>query len=48
MTVSKEVTGISTILTDKADSHIFDLQGRQLNSVPAHGIYIQNGKKYVK
>ena len=48
MTVSKEVTGISTILTDKADSRIFDLQGRQLNSVPAHGIYIQNGKKYVK
>ena len=47
MTVSKEVTGISTILTDKADSRIFDLQGRQLNSVPAHGIYIQNGKKVI-
>ena len=48
MTVSKEVTGISTILTDKADNRIFDLQGRQLKTVPEHGIYIQNGKKHVK
>ena len=48
MTVSKEVTGISTISTDKADNRIFDIQGRELNSVPEHGIYIQNGKKYVK
>lgn len=29
-------------------SAIYDLQGRQLQSVPQHGIYIQNGKKYVK
>jgi len=40
---------ISTINTDKAvDNRIFDLQGRELQSVPEHGIYIQNGKKYVK
>ena len=29
-------------------SAIYDLQGRQLQSVPQHGIYIQHGKKYVK
>ena len=48
MTVSKEATGISTIETDKADNRIFDLQGRELKSVPENGVYIQNGKKYVK
>ncbi len=42
-------TGISTINTDQnVDNRIFDLQGRELQSVPEHGIYIQNGKKYVK
>ena len=42
-------TAISTITTDQAvDNRIFDLQGRELQSVPEHGIYIQNGKKYVK
>ncbi|MBO4721400.1 MAG: hypothetical protein J5629_00535 [Muribaculaceae bacterium] len=40
---------ISTIAVDQpADNRIFDLQGRELQSVPEHGIYIQNGKKYVK
>ena len=29
------------------DNRIFDLQGRQLFSVPEQGIYIKNGKKYV-
>lgn len=48
MTVSKEATGISTIAADKVDSRIFDLQGRELKCVPEHGIYIQNGNKYVK
>ena len=46
--VTQNVTGISTITNDKVDNRIFDLQGRQLKSVPEHGIYIQNGKKYVK
>ena len=27
---------------------IYDLQGRRLNGKPAHGLYIQNGRKYVK
>ena len=45
----KDITGISTIAVDQpVDNRIFDLQGRELQSVPEHGIYIQNGKKYVK
>ena len=44
-----EVTAISTVAVDQpVDNRIFDLQGRELQSVPEHGIYIQNGKKYVK
>lgn len=27
---------------------IYDLQGRKMSVTPAHGIYIKNGKKYVK
>ncbi|MBP5687357.1 MAG: hypothetical protein J6X22_01780 [Muribaculaceae bacterium] len=42
------VTGISTVAADKADNRIFDLQGRELQGAPEHGIYIQNGKKYLK
>ena len=49
MTVTKSnPDAISTVTTDKADNRIFDLQGRELKSVPEHGIYIQNGKKYIK
>ena len=43
------LSGISTIGADgNGDSRIYDLQGRELQSVPEHGVYIQNGKKYVK
>ncbi len=49
VTDEKPTTAISTINTDQnVDNRIFDLQGRELQSVPEHGIYIQNGKKYVK
>ena len=43
-------TAISTVAVDQApaDNRIFDLQGRELNRIPDSGIYIQNGKKYVK
>lgn len=46
-------TGIEDIhvISDEDESGkqgIFDLQGRQLNAEPTHGIYIKNGKKYVK
>lgn len=27
---------------------IYDITGRQLNSKPAKGLYIMNGKKYIK
>ena len=44
-----ELSAISTIAEDNnVDSRIFDLQGRELQSAPEHGIYIQNGKKHVK
>ena len=46
--VLQVVTGISTIGVDGNDGRIYDLQGRELKSVPEHGIYIQNGKKHVK
>ena len=48
-----EYLNSSTITTvsgdcENVDSRIFDLQGRELKSVPEHGIYIQNGKKHIK
>ena len=48
-----EATGIEDIhvVSDEGENGkqgIFDLQGRQLNAEPTHGIYIKNGKKYVK
>jgi hypothetical protein len=49
MTDEDPMSAISTINADQnVDNRIFDLQGRELQSVPEHGIYIQNGKKYVK
>ena len=46
-------TGIDEIhvVSDKAAQSklgIYDLQGRKLSQEPTHGIYIKNGKKYVK
>ena len=32
---------------EKTDSHIYDLQGRRLSKVPAEGLYIRGGKKYL-
>ena len=47
--ITEVIDAISTIAVDQpVDNRIFDLQGRELQSVPEHGIYIQNGKKYVK
>jgi hypothetical protein len=43
-------TGISSpvfhVIEADGSHRYFDLQGRQLNSKPATGIYIKNGKKY--
>ena len=41
-------SGISRVETKGNSGKCYDLQGRELQSVPQHGIYIQNGKKYVK
>lgn len=34
--------------SNAANGDTYDLQGRKLNGEPTHGIYIKNGKKYVK
>ena len=49
----EDVTGIEDIhvVTENVAllrQGIFDMQGRRLDSVPTHGIYIKNGIKYVK
>ncbi|MBR5029738.1 MAG: hypothetical protein IKT03_02140 [Muribaculaceae bacterium] len=47
--VYQVVEGIDTIEAEqKVDNRIFDIMGRELQSIPETGIYIQNGKKYVK
>ena len=44
-----EATGISQVnATPVGDDKVYDLQGRSINHTPAHGVYIINGKKYVK
>ena len=47
--VSLDATGIRSIDNGKRimDDAIYDLQGRKL-SIPTKGVYIRNGKKYVK
>jgi hypothetical protein len=39
---------INDIGTQVRQESIHDLQGRRLISPPERGVYIQNGKKYVK
>lgn len=46
--VFEETTGITDVeTTESKDATIYDLQGRRVNTL-AKGIYIVNGKKYVK
>ena len=41
--------GIDTAVANKIQNNkCYDLQGRELQAIPERGIYIQNGKKYVK
>ena len=42
------VDGILSITSTGVDSKIYDLQGRELNKAPQQGVYIKNGRKYVK
>lgn len=42
--------GLSSVKADEAakDAPIYDLMGRKVSTAKAHGVYIQNGKKFVK
>ena len=43
------ITGINEVKQNApSDGRIYDLQGRRLGQLPEKGIYIQNGKKYIK
>ena len=43
-----EPSGIRSLETNGNGNKVYDLQGRELQNVPQRGIYIINGKKYVK
>lgn len=46
--VREVATAISHITTSaKTDNAIYSIDGRKLNAVPQHGLYIMNGKKHV-
>ncbi len=49
-TVGENGTGITTVGNDVRSNStaIYDLSGRRITTPTAHGVYIQNGKKYVK
>lgn len=45
--VREGTTAISHVTTSaKTDNAIYSIDGRKLNAVPQHGLYIMNGKKY--
>ena len=50
---TEAATGIEGVLEDDIShlspltSHLYDLQGRRIDSPPHKGVYIQNGKKYL-
>ena len=41
-------TGITYVGATTSSDKIYDLQGRQINSISNKGVYIINGRKYVK
>ena len=41
-------TGISDIYTDNEDVRIYDIRGRRIKQITESGVYIINGKKYIK
>ena len=41
-------TGVEAVRQSVTPAEIYDLQGRRLSQQPRKGIYIQNGKKYMK
>ena len=46
--VVSATTGIDGVIANGKNAELFDLSGRKLNTVPAKGVYIQNGKKVVR
>ena len=44
---STGIEGIRVTKPARQSNAIYNLQGQQLSEVPAHGIYIRNGKKYI-
>ena len=46
--IDDETTGIMHVIEANGEHHYFDLQGRPLNSKPAKGVYIDNGKKIIQ
>ena len=45
---SEELRSFSSTKSIKNEGSIYDLQGRRLSGEPAHGIYIENGRKVAK
>lgn len=44
-----ESTGIKNITSaDKSKQYIYNIQGQRLDKIPSKGVYIINGKKYIK
>ncbi len=41
------VESVGTTAPSNGDAAIYDLQGRKLNDIPAQGLYIKNGGKYL-
>ena len=48
MNFGGEATGIEAVETENADAPVYDLSGRRVNQLVKGGIYIQNGKKFIK
>ena len=46
--LSELPTNIQSLSEKQKETPLSDLQGRRLNAVPAKGLYIKDGKKYVK
>lgn len=43
-----EIAGVHSGRISHITSSLYDLQGRRLSKEPAHGVYIQNGRKRIK
>ena len=46
--LGNSVYSFDGVIANGKNAELFDLSGRKLNTVPAKGVYIQNGKKVVR